>query len=256
MTKKLFIYILVFIPLSVLSQKSIPDSVFNKSFCLQVDLPGLLLFESTTTSAAKPELKYSPTINVSFGYMLKKDFQKKFKKTILINYLQYNSIQYANAFNKITSYTSTYNHLTHYSVSSELKILYDKNLKRRGFFGMLGAGYSQQKVYGDNSKLYENKMGWNIIVNAGYRLSKKYFYFEFNAGINSFFVSKANNYKLNQGNLSEEEYYNWQQANFPNHSLETVKFKDQNTVTLLYKMGGLTNSELLPIIGINLGFCF
>lgn len=251
-----FFQFFIFASLSLFSQKSTSDSLINKSFCLQIDLPGLLSFESRSHSQTFESPTYAPTINISIGFMPKKDFARKYKRTILFNYLQYNSTAYINMFKRITTYSAFYNHVNHFSISAELKIFFDKKMKKRGFFGMLGAGFSQQKIFGESSKLYENKIGWNIIANAGYQISIKKFYFEFNGGVNSFFVSKANNYKINQGNLNEEEYFNWLQTNFPDNSLKAVKFKDSNTVTLIYKTGGLMKSELLPVIGVNFGFRF
>lgn len=256
MKKVIVCYSFVCSSLFSYSQDAALDSLFVKSFCLQIDLPGLASFEMRTNGQNMESNSYAPNLNISFGYALKKDLNHKFKKTILLNFLDYNSSSYVNLFHKLTTYSATYNYVKHYSVSPELKILFDKNLKKRGLFTMVGVGYSRQKVYGGFNKLYEDKMGWNLIVNAGYQVSKKNIYFEFNFGINNFFVPKANDYKINQGNLTEEEYFNWMQTNYPNSSLQSVKFKNADTVTLKYKIGGLMNNELLPVAGINFGIRF
>lgn len=257
--KRILSVLAILISLSSYSQTLNSDSLKYKKIYVQLDLPGLLSVEykSNFQIPSKYFYAYTPNINATAGYSFKGDIAKKIKKSVQLNVLYYTSIHLIDEFLKNKEYSFINDHSTYLSISPELKLLFNKKTDKRGLYGTIGVGYSQQKVFASDDVLYENKTGWNLLGSAGYLITtKKKFYFDFNFGVNSFFVCKSVNLKFNHNILTEEEYYDFIQKNFPEPGLTSITFIDSNTVQYNYKTAGLSSYQLIPRLGIAIGIRF
>jgi hypothetical protein len=259
--KKALIISFFFFSINCYSQSTKNDSIELKKVYIQLDLTGFLSVESKKDQNPYQNnferYQYSPSINFTIGYSYLKDPSKKLKKSVQLNLLYYTSTSLIDGFKKIKIYSFNNDHSTYFAIAPELKLLFNKKAKNNGIYGTIGGGYSQLKVFGYESALYEKKIGWNLIGSVGYQLPlKKRIYFDFNLGITSFFTCRSYNYKLNQGPLTEEEHYKWVQKNYPDKGIEDVSFVNSNTVRYNYKMAGLLSYKLIPRGGIALGIKF
>lgn len=269
MKKRVLSVLAILISLSSYSQNVNKDSLNRKKVYIQLDLPGLLWLDDGPTNfqgTSKYTVTYRPSINFTAGYSFKKDIAKKIKKSVQLNVLYYTHNELIEAFsqtNEISSYysrmySSSIDRSTYLSISPELKLLVNKKTYKYGFYGTIGAGYSQQKIYGENNELFANKTGWNLLGSAGYLITtRKKIYFDFNWGLTSFFVCKSINLKVYQtDNLTEDGYYNFIQYNYPVDGLTSVTFIDSNTVQYNYKTAGLSSYKLIPRMGVAIGIRF
>lgn len=193
--KRILSVLSILISLSSHSQTVNNDSSRYKRFYVQLDLPGLLNVERKSNfqiNTPQYTYPYNPNINATAGYSFKKDIAKKIKKSVQLNFLYYTSNQFIDGLKKIAVYSGFNDHSTYLSIAPELKLLFNKKTDKRGLYGTIGTGYSQQKVFASDDVLMENKTGWNLLGSVGYLLTtKRKFYFDLNLGVSSFFICKS-----------------------------------------------------------------
>ena len=212
-----------------------------------------LLYNSLKTKSAITD--YENFYSGGIGFSLPKKPNKLFSSDFYLNYYYYSVERKSSSLNYFSSYyfKSTSRSEINKNFSLEHRLFFNKKAASKGFYVNYGFGLGNYNYKLDDA-VFEKKSNWNFVLGAGYKLTIKHFFVNFNLGMISLF-----NYKYVQDYhypIYIDAKLTYQNESSKNSNLKSVEYDGLSKITRTYKDFGLLNSSFIPRIGINIGFRF